>query len=550
MQITAHSLQTLRPTSPTIINSSKAVLVLLVIVAALASNLHAANSTHNMAGEDSSKAAIELLPQALGSYRWPISTGHQHAQAFFDQGMQLRWAYNMPEAAESMQRARELDPNCAMCFWGEAFALGSFLNGGMSTAAAASARTAIQQANILKASSTPVEQALIEASLVRFPAAYDPAARRVPDQDFADSMATVYAHYPDDHNVAAVYAVALFLLEERRGYRDLADPDLQRLHGVLTKVLAQDIRHPGACHLYIHATESSQQPELALDCAEHLASTVPLASHIQHMPSHTWNELGLWGRSVRANTNAKNVDLLAAEGAGFSYAAGHNLHMLLFAASYDGQGAVATQAGKDYRKYTGDAKFEATTLIRFGRFDEVLELNRRPAKAASAAIYDFAKGYAKLKNGDMEGAQDSLSNLQRYAATTTDIIRFHEAKTIVGVLANLLAGEISVTNGDIESALEAFQQAVVLEDTLEYDEPEPLPFAARHWLGQTLLDADQPTQAAKVFRAELEDHPHNGWSLYGLQQALAASGKTDPEVDIDLEKSWARGDVWLRSAKF
>jgi tetratricopeptide (TPR) repeat protein len=211
---------------------------------------------------------------------------------------------------------------------------------------------------------------------------------------------------------------------------------------------------------------------------------------------------------------------------------------------------VATQAGKDYRKHTGDAKFEATTLIRFGRFDEVLELNRRPEKAASAAIYDFAKGYAKLKNGDMEGAQDGLRNLQRYAATTTDIIRFHEAKTIVGVLANLLAGEISVTNGDIESALEAFQQAVVLEDTLEYDEPEPLPFAARHWLGQTLLDADQPTQAAKVFRAELEDHPHNGWSLYGLQQALAASGDTDPEVDIDLEKSWARADVWLRSAKF
>ncbi|NCF45181.1 MAG: hypothetical protein GWP70_10230 [Proteobacteria bacterium] len=525
-------------------------LVLLVILAALVPDLRAASLGHNMASDSSSKAAIELLPQALGSYRWPISTAHEQAQAFFDQGMQLRWAYNMAEAADSMRRARELDPNCAMCFWGEAFALGAFLNGGMSAAAAASARSAIQQANTLKASSTPLEQALIEASLVRFPADYEPAARRASDQAFADSMAAVYARYPDNHNVASVYAVALFLLEERRGYRDLADPNLQRLHGVLTKVLAQDIRHPGACHLYIHATESSQQPELALDCAEHLASTVPLASHIQHMPSHTWNELGLWGRSVQANTNAKNVDLLAAEGKGFSYAAGHNLHMLLFAASYDGQGAVATQAGKDYRKFTGDAKFEATTLIRFGRFDEVLELNRRPTQKASAAIYDFAKGYAKLKNGDMEGAQVSLRGLQHYAANTTDTIRFHKAKTIVGVLANLLAGEIFVTQGDIESALEAFQQAVVLEDTLEYDEPEPLPFAARHWLGQTLLDADQPTQAATVFRAELQDHPNNGWSLYGLQQALAASGKTDPSVDADLEKSWARADVWLRGAKF
>ena len=493
---------------------------------------------------------IQLLPEALGTYEWQISTDSPEAQAFFNQGMQLRWAYNMPEAVASMVRARELDPSCAMCFWGEAFSRGSFLNGGMSAEQAAAARIAIRQANRLKADGSPMEQALIEAALVRYPEDYDPAERRPVDQAFADTMAGVYAKYPNNHDVAAVYAVSLFLLENRRGYRDLADPDLQRLHGVLTGVLAEDIKHPGACHLYIHATESSQKPELALDCADHLASTVPVASHIQHMPSHTWNEVGLWGRSVRANIAANNADRRAAQGKGFSYGPTHNLHMLLFAASYDGQGAVATQAGKDYRKYAGDAQFEATTLIRFGRFDEVLELDHRPKGGASAAIYDFAKGYAMLKSGSLRDAQSTLATLQDYAATTDDKIRFHPAKNVVGVLVNILAGEIQLTEGQTEAAIESFKQAVALEDSLDYDEPEPLPFAARHWLGQALLDTDQPTKAEAVFRAELKDHPHNGWSLFGLRQALAAQGVSDNSVNDNFEQSWARADIWLTGSKY
>ena len=493
---------------------------------------------------------IQLLPEALGTYEWQISTDSPEALAFFNQGMQLRWAYNMPESVASMVRARELDPTCAMCFWGEAFSRGSFLNGGMSAEQAAAARIAIRQANRLKADSSPMEQALIEAALVRYPEDYDPAERRPVDQAFADAMAGVYAKYPNNHDVAAVYAVSLFLLENRRGYRDLADPDLQRLHGVLTGVLAEDIKHPGACHLYIHATESSQKPELALDCADHLASTVPVASHIQHMPSHTWNEVGLWGRSVRANIAANNADRRAAQGKGFSYGPTHNLHMLLFAASYDGQGAVATQAGKDYRKYAGDAQFEATTLIRFGRFDEVLELDHRPKGGASAAIYDFAKGYAMLKSGSLRDARGTLATLQDYAATTDDKIRFHPAKNVVGVLVSILAGEIQLTGGRTEAAIESFELAVALEDSLDYDEPEPLPFAARHWLGQALLDADQPTKAEAVFRAELKDHPHNGWSLFGLQQALAAQGVSDNSVNDDFEQSWARADIWLTGSKY
>jgi tetratricopeptide (TPR) repeat protein len=495
-------------------------------------------------------APIDLIPAAIGAHTWKITTASEQAQSYFNQGIQLRYAFNVDESARSMAAARRLDPQCAMCFWGEALALGSFLNGGMSKSSAVLAHTAITQAVALADNASEMERALIMAAQLRYPAAYEPAQRRVSDTAFAEAMAEVYASYPDDHEVATVYAIALFMLEDRRGYRDLASTDLQRLHGVLTRVLADDIRHPGACHLYIHATESSQNPGLALGCAEYLSQAIPIASHIQHMPSHTWNEVGLWGRSVRANMAAVHSDLKAEKNLGFSYGPSHNLHMLLYAASYDGQGAVATQAGKDYRKVVSNSVFEVLTQLRFGRFDEILENQRRPEDDMSAAMWDFAQGYASLKQGDMQTAKSIRDQVLAFAATSQTSFRRHPARLLVGTLAHILEGEILLSQGQVNAAVRAFEAAVELEDEMQFDEPEPLPFAARHWLGAALLEAAQPAQAAQVYQAELLDHPHNGWSLVGLRAARLAQGLSVTAVDADLSDSWARSDVWIQASKF
>jgi hypothetical protein len=494
---------------------------------------------------------IELMPQALGDYAWPITTTSTEAQAFFNQGIQLRWAYNMTEAARSMATARRIDPSCAMCYWGEAFALGSYLNGGMTKEQAPYAHAAITRAaELADANANDVERALIAAAQFRYPADYDPDNRRPVDQAFADAMAEVYEAYTDNHEVAVVYAVALFMLEERRGYRDVNDPDVKRLHGVLRGVLDEDIRNPGACHLYIHATESSQHPEWGLPCAEYLGEAVKVASHIQHMPSHTWNETGLWGRSVKANTAAWHSDLKASEHRGFSYGASHNLHMLLFAASYDGQGAPATQAGKDYRKITGNSMYEVLTLLRFGRFDEILANDDRPKDDVAAALWDFARGYASLREGDLRTAKRLRDKTLRFAENTDERFRFHPAGQVIGTVAHILEGEILRSEGDLPGAVAAFEKAVEYEDQMDYDEPEPLPFAARHWLGAALVEADRYAEAESAYRREIADHPHNGWSLYGLRLALEGQGKADPAVDTDFEESWARSDVWITASRF
>jgi hypothetical protein len=498
---------------------------------------------------ESFQAPIDFIPAALGSYSWEITTDNEQAQSYFDQAMQLRYAYNVNEAARSMAEARRLDPECAMCYWGEAFALGSFLNGGMTAEKAPYAHEAIEKAVELSGDASALERDLIMAARVRYPADYDPENRRPVDEAFVSEMQKVYEKYPGNHEVAVVYAVALFMLEERRGNRDLTDPDLIRLHGVLLGVLDEDLSHPGACHLYIHATESTENPGLALPCAEYLSNSVPVASHIQHMPSHTWNELGMWSRSVRANTNARNSDLKAEVNQGFSYGDSHNLHMLLFAASYDGQGATATQAGKDYRKVTDNSQYEVLTLIRFGRFDEVLANNDRPANKVGAAWWDFARGYASLKEGDMRTAKSMRDKTLEFAATTEETFRFHPAGQVIGPVAHILEGEILWTEGDLDAAIVAFQKAVDVEDSMNYDEPEPLPFAARHWLGPALIAAGRPADAEREYRVELKDHPHDVWSLYGLKAALDTQGKKDPAVDEDFVASTARMDVWITGSR-
>jgi tetratricopeptide (TPR) repeat protein len=148
----------------------------------------------------------------------------------------------------------------------------------------------------------------------------------------------------------------------------------------------------------------------------------------------------------------------------------------------------------------------------------------------------------------MKLARDYLGKVQELADSSTARFRFHDASQLMGLSAAILEGEILRLDGDLEAAIAAFERAAEFDDQQPYDEPEPIPYAARHWLGAALLEAGQFAEAEKVYRTELEDHPHNVWSLYGLKAALAAQGKTDAAVDADFEASTARMDVWITTS--
>jgi len=493
---------------------------------------------------------IQLFTTGLGPFTRKISSTNPEAQAFFDQGFQMMFAFAKLDSVRSFREAWKRDPECAICYWGEAWAWGSYLNGPMNAEQSPFAYAAAKKALSLRDKATPQEQAYIDAIQVRYVKEFDPKTRVEQDKAYAEAMQRVYEKYPDDLEAGTLYGDALFLLEPRRGRRDINAPNIQRLHGVLESVLTRDPKHPGACHLYVHATESTTRPDKAEHCASFLGDLIPGASHINHMPSHTFNEVGRWGDSVRANLQAFHSDQKADYGEGFAIYPDHNLHMLLYAASMDGQGAIAIQAGKDYAKRTNDTMYHVLTLVRFGRFDEVLEITKRPVREIPAAAWDFAQGYAYLRTKQEDLAPVYLARVKKAAETAKAEFRNHPAKHLLGVLVGILEGEIARAAGDLPGAIAAFERAVAADDALDYDEPEPLPFPARHWLGAALLEANRPADAERVYRDDIADHPHNGWSLLGLQQALKAQGKSTAETDVDLEASWSRSDTWIRSSRF
>jgi tetratricopeptide (TPR) repeat protein len=493
---------------------------------------------------------IPIFKTGLGTFTKPMSSTNKEAQAFFDQGFQMMYSFAKPEAVRSFRESWKRDADCAICYWGEAWAWGSYLNAPMTADEAPHAYAAMQKAVSLKGRAEAKERALIEAIAVRYVEKFEASRRVEQDRAYADAMKKVADQYPDDLEIATLYADALFLLEPRRGTRDVNDPNVKRLHQVLESILARDVHHPGACHLYVHATESTVVPGRAEACAEFLGKSIPGASHINHMPSHTWNEVGRWGDSVRANLEAWHSDLKAAIGEGFAIYPEHNLHMLLYAASYDGQGAVAMRAGKDYAKLTGSSFYQVLTLVRFGRFDEVLEATTRPTTDVQGGLWDFAQGYAHLKQGQSDFARLYLARVKKTAETSTGVFRTHPAKSLLGIAAGILEGEIQRMAGDVRDAVTTFKRAVALEDALQYDEPEPLPFSPRHWLGAALLEIERFDEAEQVYRADLKEHPRNGWSLLGLKQSLAGKGVPSAQVDADLAASWARSDTWIRSSRF
>lgn len=493
---------------------------------------------------------MALFPEAMGDFHFPISSKSPLAQQYFDQGFQLMYSFTPEDAARSFREAQVADPDCAVCYWGEAWSWGSYLNGAMTTTNAPRAYFAMQEALARIDKASAKEADMIRALQVRYVEDFDPETRRVQDQAYADAMAKLAAKYPEDLDLNTLYADALFLLEERRGYRDINDPNVIRLHAQLLSVLDKDILHPGACHLLVHATESTTKPELAAPCARFLGNSIPGASHINHMPSHTWNEMGLWHDAVRANTLAWQSDQKAAFGLGFAIYPTHNLTMLYYAASMGGESAAAIQAAKDLARLSRNPSMHALALIRFGRFEEVAELGEAPAGDVDRSMFEFARGYAALKLDDLPTARSTLTTLEQTTATTKARFRFHDGKDIVGTLAGILKGEIAWTEGNVEAAAEAFRVATSYYDNLNYDEPEPLPFSPRHWLGSAYLALGAYDNALAEYRRDLQEHPHNIWSLFGVQQALAMKGEKDPVTARDLEEASTYADIWMRDTKY
>lgn len=529
----------------------------------------AALSSHSQPVATTADAAAPaaMLYSGFDGYSRPVTTASPEAKRFFNQGMLLLYGFNHDEAIRSFQQAAELDPGCAMAWWGVAYAHGLHINNPVMTpeqseAAYQAAQRAAQELD----EESRVERSLVEAVGARY--AWPAPEDRTPlDQAYADAMQRAWHAHPDDPDVAALYAESLMDLQPWDLWTPAGAPKGRTLEvlGVLENLLRQTPDHPGGNHFYIHAIEASPWPEQGAKAAEQLVARVPGAGHLVHMPSHIYIRMGRYAEAVAANQRAVAADeryFAQAPPPGFySLYYAHNLHFLTYAAMMEGRRTEALAAARKLQrqvpaefleKYVTIADgFMPTTLhvmIRFGMWKDILaEPDPPSSRLMSRAIRHYARAIALANLKQIVAARDELAQLDGVAAELTDewFMGNNLASDVVAVSRQMALAETEYHAGNPEQAFELLRTAVTAEEQLAYDEPPGWMQPVRHALGALLLAEDRAAEAEDVYRADLARHPHNAWSLLGLQQALAAQQQTAAakKLDSDVKAAWARADV-------
>jgi tetratricopeptide (TPR) repeat protein len=503
------------------------------------------------------------LVTGLGDLHHPISTKNADAQKFFDQGLRYIYAFNHDEAARSFTRATELDPKCAMGFWGIAEAVGPNYNDPASADRFKAAHDAIQKAVDLEANATPSEKAYIDAMALRFPADSN-ADLRMAAEAYHDAMRELVKQFPDDLDAATLFAESGMNLHPWGLWHPDGTPEVntEEVVSTLESVIRRDPNHMGAIHYYIHAVEASRSPERALAAANRLAALAPGAGHLVHMPAHVYIRTGDYAAAVKTNEAAAAADqaYIKASGVQGIYPMmyySHNLHFIAMCASMNGDYAEAKKNGdllfahvapaiKDMPPLEGFATIPLAIGVRFHKWAEILKTPQPDASMKTVTVFwHFARGMALAGTGKVDEATKEYQVVaDAEAATPPDLVFAmpvnNKTKDVLKIAKNVLNAKISMAKRDMPGAIAMLKEAVSVQDSLKYNEPPDWFFPVRETLGVAYYMSGDPKAAEATFRADLEKNPRNPRSLFGLEQALKVQ-KRDYDasfVNKQFEASW------------
>ncbi|HVE44498.1 MAG TPA: hypothetical protein VNC84_05120 [Gammaproteobacteria bacterium] len=520
----------------------------------------------------------------LGKFHHPITTKNSLAQRYFDQGLVLFYSFEYGEAIRSFRAAIKADPDCAMCYWGLALALGSKTDMPLNGHELIDAKTMVGFA-MEKVDQRNLSERLYIAALAQRYA--DLPAQKTDEfsglcssysavtgssvKKYAFAMKKLSALLPDDADAKTLYAASLFDLTEWDFWSIQGKPNLHTLEtiNILESAMKIDKNNPGANHLYVHIIEWSQHPEKALPNAKRLSKLVPGSEHLAHMPCHTYYSIGLYHDATLSNQLAiqiyKNyVNSCKAQGfePEIQYLYYHNYDYLITAASMEGRKKLSINAADELAKQIYPLAEENPALqkmltdkmlmlVRFGEWEEILKIHPPSSRFQYAlAIWYYAQGIAEVKLGKINAANKHLRDLQQIIKQGPINVNLSQTGiTLMQIAENILKGMIEDSSGQFGYALIDFKKAVSLQDTMISADPPPWYFPARQLLGAFLFKSRHFAEAKSIFMEDLKKHPHNGWSLYGLSKSLRQLGEdqeADQEADHfnnEFKKSWKYSDI-------
>jgi len=516
---------------------------------------------------------IAPLFEGLDVLHFHITTKNELAQKYFDQGLVLAYGFNHAEAARSFFYATKLDPECAMAYWGYAYVLGPNYNAGMESDNYERAYEAAQKALELSNIVSPKEKVLIEALSHRYLPS-PPEDRAELDLAYSASLKQAHQQFPNDADIAAIYAESLmdqhpWDLWDKEGKPKAWTPEILK---ALEQVFNIDPHHPGAHHFYIHAVEASFTPELANKSAEAFdKDLVPNAGHLLHMPSHVYIRTGEYHKGTLSNIRAVEADSVYtttchAQGAYPLAYFPHNYHFMAATATLEGNSQWALKGADKLAENTNKLVMKEPgwgtlqhyytipyyVYVKFGKWDEILKMeNIDPSLIYPEAIQAYARGMAHLGKGNIDEAKNELTKLEKYAKdesfkelTVWDINSVYD---LLQIAQRVLKGEILAAGGNYSESIALLEEAVAIEDMLNYNEPPDWFFSVRHHLGAVQLANGQNKEAIETFKQDLKNYPKNGWALHGLKKAYENSNNPSAlkKINEELAIVWQYADVKL-----
>ncbi|TLV02930.1 hypothetical protein [Dyadobacter luticola] len=506
---------------------------------------------------------VVALP-GWGRYSYPVSTKEDSSQFYFDQGLNMYYSYHFKEAVASFKESARIDPKNAMAYWGQALAMGPYYNAAHSYKKPEELAGVLTSMNALATSASPKEKALIDAMNSRYSDDASDAQRAALNQAYAQKLRSLIDTYPDDADMKVLYIDANMLMHawdfwNKDGSEKAWTPELVT---ICQQVLKTNPKHPAALHYYIHLTEASLHPEVALGSAETLRDLLPGVAHMVHMSSHEYERNGLYVKGVEVNNladdNLKYYDLLA-KNLALSKQSPHYFAVQTYCALSAGMYKDAVKYALRCRKSvspTAESTYDQylymlpeMAMVRHGKWQEILADTAMPDGKWSYAnvLSDFAKGLAFVNTDQLDSAAARLRSLNismKDPALTKRRIPFNSPIQIANIAQKILKGAIFYAQKLPGKAIANFQEAAALEDKLIYTEPKDWPIPSRQFLGAYLLKDGKSALAEAIYRKDLTYNPGNGWSLVGLYKSLAAQKKTKElaRYKTKYQQSFAKAD--------
>ncbi len=499
-------------------------------------------------GEAPAREAPPLLVEGLGYAGLEPDSEDPEARAWFAQGVRLVWAFDEAEAIRAFQQAQRRDPECAMCFFGEAWARSPTINLRPRTEELAAARAAAQRAVALADGLSERDRVLVRAMAVRAG-----TGETFDDAAYATFMEAAALRLPQDDTIAIMAADARMQVEEEMHPGSLS----QRL---LERVLARNPDHGGAIHFYIHLTDWIDRQHLAVPHADRLGRIAPAASHLVHMPSHSYYGVGRYRDAAAVNVAAIAADRAYAERVRpppTDYRQGllrHNMHFAMNSALARGDGATALAVADQYRsaflagevtapaRLLGSSVFFAAGL--HGEIDEMLALPE-PEQALEQAIRHYARGEALARRGQAEGVRAEAAALARLREGTAAPGLGRMGTPLAEVFQHVLEGRAAMLAGDHAAAAEAYRKGMQAQLAAGFGSDPPLFwYSVRRSLAAALLAAGDAEGARNQLFASLRRWPNDPLALYTLSLAERRLGDA-ASADRNLARAragWA-GDV-------